>query len=76
MTLRLNGEVRQEERTSQLIHNLAKTVSFVSRHVTLHPGDLIFTGTTGKTQSLSVGDVVEVEIKGVGLLRNHVVAAK
>ncbi|MEX0677681.1 MAG: fumarylacetoacetate hydrolase family protein [Pirellulales bacterium] len=73
--LRLNGKVMQEERTSQLIHNLAKTVSFISQHVTLHPGDLIFTGTPGTTSAIKPGDKVEVEIEGVGTLVNPVVAS-
>jgi len=76
MTLRLNGEVRQKERTKQLIHDVAGTVSFISRHVTLHPGDLIYTGTPGKTAEIKPGDVVEVELEGVGVLRNPVVAEK
>jgi Fumarylacetoacetate (FAA) hydrolase family/Rv2993c-like, N-terminal len=75
LQLRLNGKLMQEERTSQLIHKLAGTVSFISRHVTLHPGDLIFTGTTGKTSAIKPGDKVEVEIEGVGTLVNPVVAA-
>jgi 2-keto-4-pentenoate hydratase/2-oxohepta-3-ene-1,7-dioic acid hydratase in catechol pathway len=75
MQLRLNGKVMQEERTSQLIHNLAKTVSYISQHVTLHPGDLIFTGTTGTTSAIKPGDTVEVELEGVGTLVNPVVAA-
>ncbi|MCA9103731.1 MAG: fumarylacetoacetate hydrolase family protein [Planctomycetales bacterium] len=73
VTLRLNGEVRQQERTSQLIHDVASTVSFISQYVTLQPGDLIFTGTSGKTGELKDGDIVEVEVEGVGVLRNRVV---
>ncbi len=72
--LRLNGKVMQDESTSHMIHGVAKTISFISQHVTLHPGDLIFTGTSGKTAAIQPGDVVEVEIEGVGVLRNHVVA--
>jgi len=72
MTLRLNGEVRQEVNTDQLLHDVASTVSFISKHVTLLPGDLIFTGTPGKTDVMKPGDVVEVEIEGVGVLRNKV----
>ncbi|QDT50479.1 Ureidoglycolate lyase [Symmachiella dynata] len=72
MTLRLNGEVRQEENTSQLLHDVPSTVSFISKHVTLLPGDLIFTGTPGKTDRMKSGDVVEVEIEGIGILRNTV----
>ncbi len=73
---RVNGEVRQSERTSHLIHNVAKIVSFTSRYVTLEPGDLIFTGTPGRTRRLEPGDVVEVTIEGVGTLRNRVVAGR
>ncbi len=71
---RVNGEVRQSERTSHLIHNVAKIVSFTSRYITLEPGDLIFTGTPGRTSRLAPGDVVEVTVEGVGTLRNPVVA--
>lgn len=73
MQLRLNGEVVQKERTSLLIHDVAKTVSFISQHMTLLPGDLIFTGTPGTTGVIKPGDVVEVELEGVGTLQNTVV---
>lgn len=72
LTLRLNGEVKQQARTSEMIHNVARTVSFISQHVTLYPGDLIFTGTPGETSALRPGDVVEVELEHVGVLRNPV----
>ena len=49
-----------------------KVVSYVSRFVTLLPGDLIYTGTPGNTKAMKPGDVVEVEIEGVGVLRNKV----
>jgi 2-keto-4-pentenoate hydratase/2-oxohepta-3-ene-1,7-dioic acid hydratase in catechol pathway len=74
LRLRLNGETKQEERTSQLIHDVSTIVSFISQHVTLLPGDLIFTGTPGVTSDLAAGDVVEVELEGVGILENRVVA--
>jgi 2-keto-4-pentenoate hydratase/2-oxohepta-3-ene-1,7-dioic acid hydratase in catechol pathway len=76
VTLRLNGEVKQKQRTSDLIHNVAAIVSWVSRHVTLEPGDLIYTGTPGETTALKPGDVVEVEVEGVGVLRNGVEAGR
>ena len=76
LQLRLNGEVKQKERTSQLIHDVPTMVSFISQHVTLHPGDLIFTGTSGKTDEIKPGDEVEVELEGVGVLLNHVVGEK
>jgi 2-keto-4-pentenoate hydratase/2-oxohepta-3-ene-1,7-dioic acid hydratase in catechol pathway len=76
LQLRLNGKTMQEERTSQLIHDVPTMVSFVSQYVTLKPGDLIFTGTPGTTSEIQPGDVVEVELEGVGVLRNEVRAEK
>lgn len=73
---RVNGEARQSERTSDLIFNVPVIVSYVSRYVTLLPGDLIFTGTPQSTKPMKPGDVVEVEVEGVGVLRNTVVAGK
>ena len=70
---RLNGETGQKQRTSDLIHNSAAIVSFISQTVTLEPGDLIFTGTPGSTKSIKSGDVVEIELEGVGILSNPVV---
>ncbi len=70
---RVNGEVRQSASTADLIFNIPTIVSYVSRYVTLFPGDLIFTGTPGTTQAMEPGDVVEVEIEGVGVLTNQVV---
>jgi 2-keto-4-pentenoate hydratase/2-oxohepta-3-ene-1,7-dioic acid hydratase in catechol pathway len=75
MTLRLNGKTMQEENTNQLIHNVPKLVSYISQYVTMHPGDLIFTGTSGTTSAIKPGDKVEVEIEGIGTLTNNVVAS-
>ncbi len=69
---RLNGEVVQSERTKDLLFDVATIVSYVSRYVTLDPGDVIFTGTPGTTRPIKPGDVVEVELEGVGVLRNPV----
>lgn len=74
LRLKVNGEVRQEENSDHLIHDIPSSVSFISRYVTLHAGDLLFMGTPGKTAALKAGDVVEVELEGVGVLRNPVVA--
>jgi 2-keto-4-pentenoate hydratase/2-oxohepta-3-ene-1,7-dioic acid hydratase in catechol pathway len=74
VTLRLNGEVKQQQRTRDLIHGVRDLVSFISNYVTLHPGDLIYTGTPGKTDKLKPGDTVEVEIESVGTLTNPVAA--
>ena len=73
---RVNGEVRQSERTSDLIFDVRAIVSYITRYVTLEPGDLVFTGTPGTTRALRPGDVVEVEVEGVGTLRNRVVRAR
>jgi 2-keto-4-pentenoate hydratase/2-oxohepta-3-ene-1,7-dioic acid hydratase in catechol pathway len=72
---RLNGEVVQSERTRDLIFDVATIVSYVSRYVTLLPGDVIYTGTPGTTRRIQPGDVVEIEIEGVGVLRNPVAQA-
>lgn len=69
---RVNGEVRQSERTRDLLFDVEEIVSYVSRYVTLYPGDIIFTGTPGSTRAMEPGDVVEVELEGVGTLRNPV----
>ena len=71
---RHNGKVVQESTTDLLIFSIDAIVSYVSRYVTLEPGDVIFTGTPGTTQAMKPGDTFEVEIKGVGVLRNRVVA--
>lgn len=70
---RVNGEEKQATNTSALVHGLAEMVSFISQVMTLEPGDLVFTGTPGVTPTLEHGDVVEVEIEGIGVLRNPVV---
>jgi 2-keto-4-pentenoate hydratase/2-oxohepta-3-ene-1,7-dioic acid hydratase in catechol pathway len=72
LTTRLNGEIAQQQRTRDLIFDIPAVISFISRYVTLTPGDLIYTGTPGNTRSLQPGDVVEVEIEGIGTLRNPV----
>ena len=69
---RVNGEVRQSARTSAMVFVPAFLVAYVSRMMTLMPGDLILTGTPAGVGPLSAGDVVEVEIEGVGILSNPV----
>ncbi len=69
---RINGETVQKQYTSDLMFNSPAIVSYVSRWVTLQPGDVIYTGTPGSTRKMNRGDVVEVEIEGIGVLRNPV----
>lgn len=73
---RLNGKTMQSQRTSDLIFDIPTIVSYVSQYVTLMPGDVIFTGTPGTTSAMKPGDVVEVEIEGIGVLRNRIVKAE
>jgi 2-keto-4-pentenoate hydratase/2-oxohepta-3-ene-1,7-dioic acid hydratase in catechol pathway len=70
---RHNGKVVQETTTDLLIFSIDHIISYVSRYVTLEPGDVIFTGTPGTTQAMQPGDTFEVEIEGIGILRNKVV---
>ncbi|MDA0196998.1 MAG: fumarylacetoacetate hydrolase family protein [Bacteroidetes bacterium] len=72
---RLNGELVQSERTKDLIYSVEEIVSYISKYVTLLPGDVIFTGTPGSTKAMKPNDVVEIELEGVGVLRNKVVMA-
>ena len=80
---RLNGEVLQDGDTSDLIFGVRRLVAFASALITLEPGDLILTGTPSgvghaRTPPLSMrdGDVVEIEIEGIGILRNPVAAER
>ena len=69
---RLNGDVVQKQYTSDLLFDCPTIVSWISKCVTLVPGDIIYTGTPGSTKKMSPGHVVEVEIEGIGVLRNTV----
>jgi 2-keto-4-pentenoate hydratase/2-oxohepta-3-ene-1,7-dioic acid hydratase in catechol pathway len=69
---RVNGEVMQSQRTADLIFGPEFLVSYISRYVTLEPGDMIFTGTPGSTSAMQPGDVVEIELEHVGVLRNTI----
>src|SRR5512147_2662000 len=72
---RVNGEVRQSSRTSIMAFSPAFLVAYVSRMMTLFPGDLILTGTPAGIGPLAPGDVVEVEIEEIGVVKNRVSAS-
>lgn len=72
ITTYVNGEVRQKSNTKHLIFNVPKLVSFISHVMTLNPGDVILTGTPAGVGPLKSGDVVSVEIEGIGKLTNRV----
>jgi 2-keto-4-pentenoate hydratase/2-oxohepta-3-ene-1,7-dioic acid hydratase in catechol pathway len=69
----LNGQIRQQTRTSHLIFNVNTLVSSISHIMTLLPGDIIATGTPSGIGTMQPGDIVEVKIEGIGTLRNYVV---
>lgn len=69
----LNGEIKQNTRTSMMIFPVAELVSFVSHVMTLMPGDVIATGTTSGIGPMKNGDTIEIKIEGIGTLRNYVI---
>jgi 2-keto-4-pentenoate hydratase/2-oxohepta-3-ene-1,7-dioic acid hydratase in catechol pathway len=72
VTTRVNGLVKQQARTSDMAFSVSFIVRYISHAMTLNPGDLIATGTPAGVSKLSAGDVVEVEVEGIGVLRNQV----
>lgn len=76
ITGRLNGEERQAENSSDLIFDMEEMLSYISTYFTLEPGDMIWSGTMGSTRAMEPGDVYEVELSGIGILRNTVVQGK
>ena len=75
-TVRVNGNVTTHFRTNDMLFGIATFISAMTRYLTLYPGDVIWMGTDGKSPSLKPGDVVEVEITGIGTLRNPFVAQR
>ena len=71
---RVNGEEKQNQNTSDLLHPVTRIIEYVSSVITLQAGDVIMTGTPGTPGDIHPGDVVEVELSGVGVLTNPVVA--
>lgn len=74
ITTAVNGEVRQDARTSQLLHDVPALIEYVSQVMTLLPGDVLLTGTPEGVGPLEIGDEVSVTIESVGTLTNRVVA--
>lgn len=71
---RVNGTVRQDGNTSDLLFSVPAIISYLSKYMTLLPGDMIMTGTPAGVGPIQVGDTIEVEIEGIGILRNGVEA--
>jgi 2-keto-4-pentenoate hydratase/2-oxohepta-3-ene-1,7-dioic acid hydratase in catechol pathway len=71
---RLNGEVKQKGNTADMAFPVAFLIRYISEIMTLYPGDLIATGTPAGVSRMKPGDIVEVEVGGIGILRNQVVS--
>jgi len=74
VTCRVNGQMRQMASTRDMVFNVGVLIAYVSSIMTLEPGDLLFTGTPAGVGKLEDGDVVDVEIEGLGKLSNPVKA--
>ncbi|MEB2334544.1 MAG: fumarylacetoacetate hydrolase family protein [Anaerolineaceae bacterium] len=72
ITCRVNGQMRQMASTRDMIFNVGTLIAYISSVMTLEPGDLIFTGTPAGVNELKNGDVVEIEIEGLGSIKNPV----
>lgn len=73
---RVDGELRQDARTSEMVFGVVDLVAYVSSVFTLLPGDVILTGTPAGVGPIRPGQIVEVEVEGIGLLANPVIAAR
>ena len=76
VTTKVNGQIKQDGRTSQMIFPVGFLIKYISRQMTLLPGDIIATGTPAGVSQLKNGDVCEIEIENVGSLSNPVCAAE
>jgi 2-keto-4-pentenoate hydratase/2-oxohepta-3-ene-1,7-dioic acid hydratase in catechol pathway len=74
LTCTVNGEVRQDGRTGELIFGIPFLIEYITRFTKLLPGDLVMTGTPAGVAPIEVGDTVAVEVEGIGVLENSVVA--
>ena len=81
LTVKLNGEITQDDTTANMIKSFAALIAYISSFMTLKPGDIIVTGTPVKLgprndppRWLKPGDVVEIDVPEIGVLRNRVVA--
>jgi 2-keto-4-pentenoate hydratase/2-oxohepta-3-ene-1,7-dioic acid hydratase in catechol pathway len=69
---RINGEVRQNVAISEMVHKIPAIISYVSRNMSLLPGDIILTGSPAGISVINAGDMIECEIEGIGILSNPV----
>lgn len=74
ITCRVNGAMKQMSSTREMIFSPARLIAYITQAMTLWPGDIIMTGTPAGVGPLKAGDIVEVEVEGIGVLRNPVIA--
>lgn len=74
LTLTVNGDVRQRGNTRDMIFTVPELIAYVTRFMTMEPGDILITGTPEGVSEIRPGDVVRAEIEGVGVVTNHVVS--
>jgi len=72
ISLKINGEFKQKSNTKNMIFNVYELVEFISNIMTLKPGDVIATGTPPGVGPMNFGDTVEVEVEGIGVLKNYI----
>ena len=72
--VRMNGEVTDDFATGNMIFDVVDYIVEITRYATIHPGDVMWMGTDGMPKSMTPGDTVEIEVTGIGVLRNTVVA--
>jgi len=70
--MRVNGEVRQDGNTADMLFSVPELISYISSFMTLLPDDVILTGTPSGVGPVRRGDLMEVEVEGIGILRNRV----
>jgi 2-keto-4-pentenoate hydratase/2-oxohepta-3-ene-1,7-dioic acid hydratase in catechol pathway len=69
---RINGEIRQNVAITEMVHKIPTIISYVSKNMTLLPGDIILTGSPAGISAINAGDMIECEIEGIGILSNPV----
>ena len=74
LTLTVNGDVRQRGNTRDMIFTVPELIAYVTRFMTMEPGDILITGTPEGVSEIRPGDVVRAEIEGVGVVTNPVVS--
>ncbi len=72
VTARVNGDIKQDGRTSDMVFSVGFLLRYISRQMTLYPGDVIATGTPSGVSKMNSGDICEIDIEGIGTLRNPV----